>query len=1653
MAENEKGQNSVGKQAANQAKEFAKQKAKEQIKKMAAKKGLATALAPVLFWAAIIIICIILLTGIIAFILTAPGMVTGKLKDFAMNLAKNIASYFGADSTKFSSDEDGYKVLDYLETMGYDLKGYGFISKDVDDKENANYDETQGVIRDPDTGKITEAKSILVELYLMSDTYMYTAKNFNKTTNENFWSSLANVIRQANRLLNPLHQLLIDEVFDVDAAGTWGRGLLSIYFEKGYWQTGDDYEKSALAELFGIDGIDWVGISVDPGSKKLKIRRGWGANYYEYELDGWTGRYGMPLEFLLSVQIATLKPDLTYEMVTGFDTDVHILLRDISNNSEIVAAYKTETGKYVTYQQIDNAIHFSDKASEDERSDTLWEKILAWFDDWQLTDEELQALADMGLPNDHDVVKEIVSELKSSNNYDFKTYVPYLSRVTDHWYRDVYFVVGADAGDAINYNGIYQDGTTSTGLGSEWWVKTDLDYQSITDEKWTKYETYKDGPRKGEYILYVYEDPSGELKYGEEFDGTQQEADARGIKVEKHAEKGSINSLYDEGLVNEKFSDNVWTAYETANTGGGATDYKRLYPSEDESTYKGKLYYNEVLSGSVKQVNDAVRRETNPKIKNMFMSRKYFTYDGTAPKAEEIMQIREKMRNLNGSYTTINNDTIPYSSYQYGAVPEELLEGDGTKFTINVKTEDKDGNVKTEAKEVNLKDMVSTVSLNQDSLAAFSMLENTHTEDADFIYRDFKELIVELGFFTKEDLTEGTPRLLQWVVPDIGSYGFPYRLIDKDADLLGTKVHSKEDMEAAKEKFMQEVIEKIGSEIPEELNKQQSQKVNGINASGLQGMRNNRNTGEVGEILPSSDGSVKVSSVSIDEFLSATREMCEYINEEGYDYCVYCGDNGKAHGKDQTCHHEEVHSNCTEARHFGGGPEGCYLPPTFPESQTAITKHNFCCATLVSWALQNVGVMPDSDHLDGADSLAAYIKNNLDPEIIEVGQPLEPGDILCYEGHIDLVGEEKDGGFVKYNGGHYTEAGSVEPGGSSCIQFITGWPNDSRILCALRLNWGKNKSNPQPYVGYVGNEAVVSPVTGILLEYGTYDDEDGAEGYRNNTDKYVKEEHLKDPDKVGYAKILVLSKEISDQFVKISTNGDDGEGSAVKVKAPEKTKDMDDWSSDQKALYGYGLFSDAYEKAKVATDTTGNEQKSVDREGRFENIAPKTNGIAGYIVYIDGFVTETPNWDAESLVYEKDQIKKGSTPKEDERDPDMPLQDGSYKLSMDVFKSHGYNIGSGQYDSDGLYDVTLYEPDEVYKMESKSVQEREEAKAEGKNMAVNVLNWHGTVNGDTKDWVLIKEGTVIGRTMSDKELVTKLRGLNNYKAPNELTEEEKKDPPVYGNYLRVVMKDRDDNNIENVEDYMKLDEAVPQTLGSIEQFMYWQAKEPEGFEYEIDGVKSYAFSNTLGATRRNNSSDKYGHDYCADYNPSVPTDNNLCPGICLLPGMSGREIYGKVTGNTNPVPFQSWCTGEQQLDIYTQELQSGIEELKQTFPALEGLDEESDTRIFALLDVSYAGMGNMQIGTIYNKLKSGDLNLTLEDFKSNCTDANAFYRQNANGFTRRRIMDYYMYAEGWFCHNIYDTQGDEVTERWEFDSETPFQDLMRDMEGAHLVDI
>ena len=596
-------------------------------------------------------------------------------------------------------------------------------------------------------------------------------------------------------------------------------------------------------------------------------------------------------------------------------------------------------------------------------------------------------------------------------------------------------------------------------------------------------------------------------------------------------------------------------------------------------------------------------------------------------------------------------------------------------------------------------------------------------------------------------------------------------------------------------------------------------------------------------------------------------------------------------------------------------------------------------------------------------------------------------------------------------------------------------------------NGKKKKKGPKPYVGYEGNEEVVSPVTGILLDYGTYTDddtsvvtsgnsvsqnEDGAktmeEGERTNVDikngvhligsdeNIALESEEPVVDKVGYAKIMVLDAENYRKLEQLSgsswannslVNPNNGNGTAKRLlddPALTSEDDLENWSALDKMVYGYKEFAEKYE----------------------------IGGIAGNIIYIDGFICQDVDTEIEDL---EEEIPAGEA------------------------------ITRENFDNTELEDKTawrpsLYKKDAEYKAVRKSITEKIIAEEKLKEDAPSTY----TLNVGGENLTFIKEGTVLGRTMSDKELLEApyLRNgsLGTYdeirKAAEEETGEEDEDEikgKIIGNYLRIIFRDKDDTVIENVEDYMKLDEYTGdddfERIGNIEEFMYWQAKEPEGFEYVLDGQQSYALIESGGRSRRDNPNDKYGHDYGIDNGGA--NDDNLCPGMWMDEGSSGKPIFKKVTGQ-DPVRYVTFATGEQLLDIYTQELEVNMEELRNSYPITETLDDE-DTRLFALIDVMYAGGGNFKIGTIDDKLLAGDLDLTKEDFLSNCTNENAFYRQNANAFTRRRLHDYYMYTEGYYCHDIYDTQGTEITQRWEFKSDTPFQDLMVDEEGAELIDL
>ena len=318
-----------------------------------------TALGPILPYigiALLIIIIIIFLIGIIIFLITMPGMVMEQLKAMFHALGNKVAAFFGGDVTKQIEDEEVYEILDYLENMGYDLKGYGFLTEFMPNDEvtketvasklgvsTSVLKEENGVIRNTEEDKIVAAESQFIYTYIMSDNYVYTVKNYNVINNsaneDGFWKKLWGGIVAIGQKFAGIF---------VDEGAVWGKGM--IYLENvngGEWQNG------LKVDWWGNDGIKWETIAVDAEAKKLLITRGAFANAFEYNLDGWTGRYGMPLEFLLSVHIATNMPDLAYDMVEFFGTEVTIRMTEAT--ADVEAAYKDVDGQLINYRKM-NAI-------------------------------------------------------------------------------------------------------------------------------------------------------------------------------------------------------------------------------------------------------------------------------------------------------------------------------------------------------------------------------------------------------------------------------------------------------------------------------------------------------------------------------------------------------------------------------------------------------------------------------------------------------------------------------------------------------------------------------------------------------------------------------------------------------------------------------------------------------------------------------------------------------------------------------------------------------------------------------------------------------------------------------------------------------------------------------------------------------------------------------------------------------------------------------------------------------------------------------------------------------------------------------------------------------------------------------------------------
>ena len=313
-----------------------------------------------------------------------------------------------------------------MNNMGYELKGNGFINPGG----ALEFDEN-------DKSKITKIDSKYIWAYLVSDNGIYMVKNNNVNLGDFF-----------------------SHIFDSE---NWGAGMINFdNWSVDNWFDSVKFDRENKQMTISIPNKD--------GFKLVK-------DTTTYNIDGWAGRYGKPLEFLLSLHLATMAPDLTYELATNenFETTVHVNMLKVKLKIETVI--NVNGGAQYTVEDFKN---FVDQGDGNSPVQFLTPK-------YSYIDEN-----GIEIPVYY-TFSEVYEALKEVNDENFWTYLPYIKWVEKHWFRDVYFDVDADD-IKIYTNNVKGEKTSSITVvekeekdDGEYWDKyNSLDEDGYSEELATK---------------------------------------------------------------------------------------------------------------------------------------------------------------------------------------------------------------------------------------------------------------------------------------------------------------------------------------------------------------------------------------------------------------------------------------------------------------------------------------------------------------------------------------------------------------------------------------------------------------------------------------------------------------------------------------------------------------------------------------------------------------------------------------------------------------------------------------------------------------------------------------------------------------------------------------------------------------------------------------------------------------------------------------------------------------------------------------------------------------------------------------------------------------------------------------------------------------
>ena len=736
--ENNVATSGADQEARKQAKQAKRQKNRNpaELKKKADRIKTIGKYLPAILQVLLIIYIIMVVLGVITLLITMPGTFVENILDFGSKMWASIIGVFNGDNITASvTQKDQLELAQRIQDMGYDIVGYGFADAKYEYDDQANADEIDGFTNGTITSvtPLANSKNYL-QAYIAQSEATYVLSTWS------FWGRFKELENYAS---NAIKQI-----------GNWFFGMSNDLV----------IENDAKAYSEGMLNVDipedenTVTVSVDPENKLLKMRilRSGITNIFSkgdlfyFDLSDWTSVYGKPLELSLSLHLATMMPDLSYEFATAdcFNTKVNIDLQKVQSTFKVIL--KNPDGSEI-------------------QQDDIIKTYLQYV--CNISEEIINKFVEAGKLNEFfQAVMEKVENVRVDliNLVSGGSYYPSANGVETH--------------SDINLTKLEQD-ILGTQEGEETYKLHDVNV--IREEETTNDE--------------------GESEIVETTNVEDMDQYVSVTNLENDAEKAQAGvALTSTGLSNFTIDQVIDIAKLMLDGVRPADTYLPRISSVTKHWFYNDIIFDYGTAGKAKKKIQYVVEDEDDPLSETNLNGATIVLDTTYTSASGVLyQLAEpEATGPNDAIIALfkgGSGTFDGVGYNF---PGEYYRYDGTRDTAlkiaNAKAKDAGDSEFTFQGETHITDTSEDSVLNitkqpvtfatkdedgnetfNDAYTAFSILENVHTLESETVYRLLKELLIELEYFTKEDFQKPLKQVLLWPVERVGSDTEEY---DSNAD-------------------------------------------------------------------------------------------------------------------------------------------------------------------------------------------------------------------------------------------------------------------------------------------------------------------------------------------------------------------------------------------------------------------------------------------------------------------------------------------------------------------------------------------------------------------------------------------------------------------------------------------------------------------------------------------------------------------------------------------------------------------------------------------------------------------------------------------------------------------------------------------------------